>query len=72
MIKVINKEGREAMVTKGVYDDLYKPLGYTIAPDKKPNETKPTDKNVNIEETEADKINDKVDEKDTKPSYKRK
>lgn len=73
MIKVV-KNGHTVSVTRGVYEDIYKPLGYSIVSEKK--EIKPDVVKNDIEmktevKTNEEKI-DKVDEQNSKPSYKRK
>lgn len=35
MIKITNNEGRSLVVTKGAYEDLYKPLGYYVMDSEK-------------------------------------
>lgn len=61
MLKVF-KEGHVAVVTRGAYEDIYKPLGYTIASDKQSNEPEMVENNVEekVEENEEVK-EDKVD-----------
>ena len=61
-----NKETK--VVTKGAYNSFYKPLGFNIIEKS----TKMAKEDKKVEETEADEVKDKVDEKDLKPSYKRK
>ena len=61
-----NKETK--VVTKGAYNSFYKPLGFNIIEKS----TKMAKEDIKVEETEADEVKDKVDEKDLKPSYKRK
>lgn len=46
MIKII-KENNEKIVTKGAYEDFYKPLGYIIVNDKQPSK-----KEVEIKKSE--------------------
>lgn len=59
MIKII-KENNEKIVTKGAYEDFYKPLGYIIVNDKQPSK-----KEVEINKSEElDK--DKETQKKTK------
>lgn len=58
MIKIVNKDGRELVVTKGVYEDLYKPLGYTMKSENKQKETKSVENDIKFE-TKANE--DKVD-----------
>lgn len=59
MIKII-KENNEKTVTKGAYEDFYKPLGYIIVNDKQPSK-----KEVEIKKSEElDK--DKETQKKTK------
>ena len=59
MIKII-KENNEKTVTKGAYEDFYKPLGYIIINDKQPSK-----KEVEIKKSEElDK--DKETQKKTK------
>ena len=59
MIKII-KEKNEKTVTKGAYEDFYKPLGYIIVNDKQPSK-----KEVEINKSEElDK--DKETQKKTK------
>ncbi|MBQ5917203.1 MAG: hypothetical protein IIW92_01405 [Lachnospiraceae bacterium] len=59
MIKII-KENNEKIVTKGAYEDFYKPLGYIIVNDKQPSK-----KEVEIKKSEElDK--DKETQKKTK------
>ena len=59
MIKII-KENNEKTVTKGAYEDFYKPLGYIIVNDKQPSK-----KEVEINKSEElDK--DKETQKKTK------
>lgn len=59
MIKII-KEDNEKIVTKGAYEDFYKPLGYIIVNDKQPSK-----KEVEIKKSEElDK--DKETQKKTK------
>ena len=71
MIKITNKEGREIVVTKGVYEDLYKPLGYTIKSENKVVENKVVKNDIKLE-TKAEEIKDKVEDEDTKLNFKRK
>lgn len=59
MIKII-KENNEKIVTKGAYEDFYKPLGYIIV-----NDNQPSKKEVEIKKSEElDK--DKETQKKTK------
>lgn len=58
MIKIVNKDGRELVVTKGVYEDLYKPLGYTMKSENKQKETKSVENDIKFETKAND---DKVD-----------
>lgn len=59
MIKII-KENNEKTVTKGAYEDFYKPLGYIIV-----NDNQPSKKEVEIKKSEElDK--DKETQKKTK------
>lgn len=59
MLKII-KENNEKTVTKGAYEDFYKPLGYIIVNDKQPSK-----KEVEIKKSEElDK--DKETQKKTK------
>ena len=59
MIKII-KQDNEKIVTKGAYEDFYKPLGYIIVNDKQPSK-----KEVEIKKSEElDK--DKETQKKTK------
>lgn len=59
MIKII-KENNEKTVTKGAYEDFYKPLGYIIV-----NDNQPSKKEVEIKKSEeSDK--DKETQKKTK------
>ena len=56
----IKKDNNEKIVTKGVYEDFYKPLGYIIVNDKQPSK-----KEVEIKKSEElDK--DKETQKKTK------
>lgn len=61
MIKITNKEGREIVVTKGVYEDLYKPLGYTIKSENKVVENKVVENDIKLE-TKANEDKVKVGE----------
>lgn len=61
MIKISNKEGREIVVTKGVYEDLYKPLGYTIKSENKVVENKVVENDIKLE-TKANEDKVKVGE----------
>lgn len=61
MIKIANKEGREIVVTKGVYEDLYKPLGYTIKSENKVVENKVVENDIKLE-TKANEDKVKVGE----------
>ena len=56
MIKITNNEGRNLVVTKGAYEDIYKPLGYYINNSEKKvivNDNK--EKEVIEKETKAEK-----------------
>lgn len=55
MLKVF-KEGHVAVVTRGVYEDIYKPLGYTIASDKQANEPEMVENNVEEKVIENDEV----------------
>ena len=61
MIKIANKEGREIVVTKGVYEDLYKPLGYTIKSENKVVENKVVENDIKLE-TKANEDKVKIGE----------
>lgn len=49
MLKVF-KEGHVAVVTRGVYEDIYKPLGYKLAFEKQEKEPEMVENNVEEEE----------------------
>lgn len=72
MIKITNNEGREIVVTKGVYEDLYKPLGYVIKSENKVDTPKMVENDVKKEETKAEEIKDKVEDEEPKANFKRK
>lgn len=55
MLKVF-KEGHVAVVTRGAYEDIYKPLGYTIASDKQVNEPEMVENNVEEKVIENDEV----------------
>ena len=55
MLKVF-KEGHVAVVTRGAYEDIYKPLGYTIASDKQANEPEMVENNVEEKVIENDEV----------------
>lgn len=66
MVKVV-KDNHMVRVTRGAYEDIYEPLGYTIVGEKKV-EPKKVENDIK-EETKANK-EDKVEE--VKQEYKRK
>ena len=55
MLKVF-KEGHVAVVTRGAYEDIYKPLGYTIASNKQANEPEMVENNVEEKVIENDEV----------------
>ena len=55
MLKVF-KEGHVAFVTRGAYEDIYKPLGYKIASAKKENEPEMVENNVEEKVIENDEV----------------
>lgn len=55
MLKVF-KENHVAFVTRGAYEDIYKPLGYKIASAKKENEPEMVENNVEEKVIENDEV----------------
>ena len=69
MIKIANNEGRELVVTKGVYEDLYKPLGYTIKSENKVVENKVVENDIKLE-TKANENKDEEKNRELKTNIK--
>lgn len=61
MLKVF-KEGHVAVVTRGAYEDIYKPLGYTIASDKEENKPEIVENNVEEKVSENDEVMEQTEE----------
>lgn len=55
MLKVF-KDGHVAVVTRGAYEDIYKPLGYKLASDKQEKEPEMVENNVEEEVIENDEV----------------
>lgn len=55
MLKVF-KEGHVAVVTRGAYEDIYKPLGYKLAFEKQEKEPEMVENNVEEEVIENDEV----------------
>ena len=55
MLKVF-KEGHVAVVTRGAYEDIYKPLGYKLASDEQSKEPEMVENNVEEEVVENDEV----------------
>ena len=55
MLKVF-KEGHVAVVTRGAYEDIYKPLGYKLASEKQEKEPDMVENNVEEEVIENDEV----------------
>ena len=55
MLKVF-KDGHVAVVTRGVYEDIYKPLGYKLASDEQSKEPEMVENNVEEEVIENDEV----------------
>lgn len=55
MLKVF-KEGHVAVVTRGAYEDIYKPLGYKLASEKQEKEPEMVENNVEEEVIENDEV----------------
>lgn len=55
MLKVF-KEGHVAVVTRGAYEDIYKPLGYKLASDEQEKEPEMVENNVEEEVIENDEV----------------
>lgn len=55
MLKVF-KDGHVAVVTRGAYEDIYKPLGYKLASDKQEKEPEMVENNVGEEVIENDEV----------------
>lgn len=55
MLKVF-KDGHVAVVTRGAYEDIYKPLGYKLASEKEEKEPKMVENNVEEKVIENDEV----------------
>lgn len=55
MLKVF-KEGHVAVVTRGAYEDIYKPLGYKLASEKQEKEPDMVENNVEEKVIENDEV----------------
>lgn len=55
MLKVF-KEGHVAVVTRGAYEDIYKPLGYKLASEKQEKEPEMVENNVEEQVIENDEV----------------